>query len=347
MVSYAIKVLLVLTIEGAILLGYHASHNRAFVIIPVIPENMSFMDYPAPQSHWYTPIVGRFLRFAAGGQVPAKWFLPSLPAPESRAAKTGPLNIEIVSHCWNYAHFLVYQLSSLVQFPPSEAQVTMTVYYCEEDKRTRALLDFFSYIEVPGVTWNWRALPRQALFRRAIGRNQAALQTQADWIWFTDCDLMFREGCIDGLEQQLQGRTDALVYPEVERCTSLLSDEDPLLKIDLEHLQVLDVDTSQFEEFRRTRATGPLQITHGDIARACGYCNSLPYYQQPSETWCKAYEDRAFRWLLRTQGTPLPIPGVYRIRHVFKGRYTGSAVNTGLRSRIRRFTSWLQLRSKR
>lgn len=297
------------------------------------------MDYSVPQSRWYTPIVGRFLRFAAGGQVPARWFLPDLPAPESRAAKTGPLTIEIVSHCWNYAHFLVYQLSSLVKFPPTETQVTMTVYYCEEDTRTRALLDFFGAIEVPGVRWNWRPLPRQALFRRAIGRNEAALQTQADWIWFTDCDLMFREDCLERLAKLLQGRTDALVYPEVERCTSLLADEDPLLKIDLKHLQVMDVDTRQFEEFRRTRATGPLQITHGDVARACGYCNSLPYYQQPSETWCKAYEDRAFRWLLRTQGTPLPIPGVYRIRHVFKGRYTeGSSIST-VRGNIRKLKS--------
>lgn len=305
------------------------------------------MQYSAPQARWTNPIVGRFLRFAAGGAVPARWFLASVPGPEARAAKTGALNIEIVSHCWNYAHFLVYQLSSLVKYPPQQAHVTMTVYYCEEDLRTRALLDYFGTLEVERVKWNWRALPRQALFRRAIGRNQAALRTQADWIWFTDCDLMFREGCIDGLEQVLQGRNDVLVYPEVERCTSLLTDEDPMLKVDLQHLQVVDVDTSQFDEFRRTRATGPLQITHGDVARACGYCDSLPYYQQPSETWCKAYEDRAFRWLLRTQGTPLPIPGVYRIRHVFKGRYTGGALNTGMRSRLRRFTSWLQFRKKR
>lgn len=305
----------------------------------VTSENTRFMDHSVPQSRWHNPLVGRFLRLAAGGWVPARWFLPALPAPEARAAKTGPLNIEIVSHCWNYAHFLVYQLSSLVKFPPTQAQVTMTVYYCEEDTRTRALLDFFGAIEVPGVTWSWRALARPSLFRRAIGRNQAALQTPADWIWFTDCDLMFREGCIDGLEQVLQGRTDTLVYPEVERCTSLLADEDPMLKVDLQHLQVVDVDTHQFEEFRRTRATGPLQITHGDVARACGYCDSLPYYQQPSETWCKAYEDRAFRWLLRTQGTPLPIPGVYRIRHVFKGRYTGGAVNSTIRTKLRKMQS--------
>jgi hypothetical protein len=293
-------------------------------------------QYPVPPQRWHDPLVGRFLRFAAGGWIPASWFLKHVPGPAERAAKTGKLHIEIVSHCWNYAHFLIYQLSSLVRFPPRQAQITMTVYYCREDQRTVDLLNYFASLQVENVRWNWCELPRQALFRRAIGRNQAALNTTADWIWFTDCDLMFRDTCLDSLSALLQGKNPVLVYPRIERCTSLLSDGDPMLSIDWQNLQVVDVDTSQFEEFVRTRATGPLQITHGDVARACGYCASLSYYQRPSETWCKAYEDRAFRWLLRTQGEPLDIPGVYRIRHIAKGRYTGSTFNTRVRSWIRR-----------
>lgn len=298
--------------------------------------------YPVPPQRWHDPLVGRFLRFAAGGWIPAGWFLKHVPGPDERAAKTGQLHIEIVSHCWNYAHFLIYQLSSLVRFPPRDTLVTMTVYYCQEDRHTLDLLDFFGAQQVKNVRWNWRELPRQALFRRAIGRNHAALNTQADWIWFTDCDLMFRDNCLDALSAALQGQNPVLVYPRIERCTSLLSDRDPMLTTDWKNLQVVDVDTSHFEEFRRSRATGPLQITHGDVARACGYCASLPYYQRPSAIWCKAYEDRAFRWLLRTQGEPLDIPGVYRIRHIAKGRYTGSSLNTGVRSRIRRIAAFLK-----
>jgi hypothetical protein len=299
-------------------------------------------QFTVPLDRWYDPLVGRFLRFAAGGWIPASWFLKEIPPENERAAKTGTLHIEIVSHCWQYAHFLIYQLSSLVRFPPQNTQITMTVYYSREDQRTVQLLNFFNTLQVPNVRWNWCELPRQALFRRAIGRNHAALNSTADWVWFTDCDLMFRDNCLDELAKVLQGRRDVLVYPRIERCTSLLSNEDPMLAIDWQNLEVVDVDTSHFEEFRRTRATGPLQITHGDVARACGYCDTLKYYQRPSETWCKAYEDRAFRWLLRSQGTPLDIPGVYRIRHVFKGRYTGSALNTGLRSWLRRTVARLK-----
>lgn len=289
---------------------------------------------------WYFPVAGPLLRLAAKGLVPARWFQPYLPGPEARAAKTGALHLEIVSHCWNYAHFLVYQLSSLVCYPPQAGRVTMAVYYSPEDARTQSLLDFFGAMEVPGVAWSWRPLPRRQLFRRAIGRNQAALATTADWIWFTDCDLMFRRDCLNGLMAELQGRRDALVYPKIERVTPLLASLDSRLSMDLH--QVLDFDDADFVEHYPSRATGPLQITHGDVARACGYCNSLSYYQQPSEVWCKAYEDRAFRWLLRTHGVPLDIPGVYRIRHIEKGRYTGSKINTWIRTRLRHTMGYIR-----
>jgi len=299
------------------------------------------MDNSQPTPKWYDPLVGRFLRLAASGWVPASLFQKPLPPESERAARTGVLDIEIVSHCWQYAHFLAYQLSSLVLYPPTRARVTMTVYYNGEDARTRALLDFFSRQRVPGVTWNWRELPKTSLFRRAIGRNQAALNSGADWVWFTDCDLMFRKGCLDGLADALQARRDALVFPARERITTLLADDDPMFNFDPEQLRVVDIDDSRFVEQRRTRATGPLQIAHGDIARAAGYCDSLSYYQKPAEKWCKAHEDRAFRWLLGTRGEPLEIPGVYRIRHISKGRYTGSRLNTRIRSRVRKATSEL------
>lgn len=295
--------------------------------------------YPVPEPRWFDGLQGRFLRLAASGLVPASWFLKELPPPSERAAREGKLTLEIVSHCWRYAHMQLYQLSSLVLYPPRDVAVTMTVYYCEEDQQTVDLLNFFGTHQVPGVTWNWQALPRQALFRRAIGRNLAALGTSADWIWFTDCDVLFREGCLDTLARELQGRRDALVFPAQEHCTGLLPSDAEILQPQMTPLRVLNVDPQLFSVFRRDRATGPLQITHGDVARAAGYCASLPYYQRPSETWCKAYEDRAFRWLLRTQGEPLEVPGVYRIRHVEKGRYTGSALNTGIRSGLRKLVA--------
>ena len=259
----------------------------------------------------------------AGGALPARWFERGLPPPESRDARTGRLSIEIVSHCWNYAHLLVYQLSSLALNPPRDADVTMTVYHASEDARTTALLGYFGGRAVPNVAWNWQVLPKAKLFRRAIGRNLAALGTRADWVWFTDCDLLFGAGCLDALAREVQGRRDALVHPQEEWVSALLDDDDPLLVAGRGEPQVLGIDPTAFTRRTLGRATGPVQIAHGDVARAVGYCRAIAHYQQPSECWAKAHEDRAFRWLVQNQGVGLNIPSVFRIRHASKGRYTG------------------------
>ena len=67
------------------------------------------------------------LRIATTGIVPSRWFVVP-PEPESLPARSGTLDIEIVSHCWQYAHLLCYQLSSLVNHPPTRARVRMAVF---------------------------------------------------------------------------------------------------------------------------------------------------------------------------------------------------------------------------
>jgi hypothetical protein len=281
-----------------------------------------------------------FYRLAAKGWVPPRWFEPALPSEEERRAFTGKLEVEVVSHCWQYAHFLAYKLSSLVHFPPEKLHLTMTVCYSPEDEKTARLLAFFERMEVPNVTWNWMPFEKESLFRRGIGRNQAALNTNAHWVWFTDCDLMFRKGCLDALAEQLQGRRDALVYPSEERCTELLREDNPMLQQGAGEPALVDVDDTEFTARHPSRATGPLQIAHGDVCRAVGYCRSLRLYQTPADQWRKAHEDRAFRWLLKSQGVPIDIPGVYRIRHVQKGRYSGSGAKTRFRTWLRLLQSW-------
>ncbi|HKJ91200.1 MAG TPA: glycosyltransferase [Oceanipulchritudo sp.] len=284
-------------------------------------------------------LKGSLLRGAAKGWIPARWVVPGLPSAQPLSAKTSRLHLEIVSHCWQYAHLLIYQLSSLVKNSPADLDVTMTVFYAREDEETRALLAFFGEKDLPSVTWNWRSLSREHLFRRAIGRNLAARETSADWIWFTDCDLFFGKGCLDGLAHALQSAREPLVFPGIEWCTDLLPPEAPALQQGRKGPQVLPPPAVDFKPHNPTRATGPLQITHGEAARRFGYCNNLSYYQQPASHWCKAHEDRAFRWLLGSQGKALDIPAVHRIRHLNKGRYHGNTWQTALRKRIRKLAS--------
>lgn len=286
---------------------------------------------------WYRGLQGQMARLAVSGILPIRWLYPR--AKKAYTPKTGRLTLEIVSHCWQYAHLQAYQLSSLVLHAPQDIDVVMTVYYCQEDSKTVELLNFFAAQKVAGVRWQWRELPKEQLFRRGIGRNHAALNTSADWIWFTDCDVVFHAGALDSLAKALQGNTEPLLFPQEERVTSLLAEDDPLLQ-KAAAVQVVALDGTEFITKAVSKATGPLQITHGDAAREHGYCKAMAVYQTPADSWQKCYEDRAFRYLLSSQGKAITVPGVYRIRHIFKGRYTGSAANTSVRSRIRLLQTW-------
>jgi hypothetical protein len=279
-----------------------------------------------------------FYRAAVSGLLPAAWFRDVDPATVVKARRTGRLSLEIVSHCWRYGHFLTYQLSSLVNYRTDKLDVTMTVFHAPEDEVVTRVLDYFGRIKVPGVRWNWRPLPKERLFRRAIGRNLAARETRADWIWFTDADILFHEGCLDTLADALQDRDDGLVHPRLGLGTALLPEDHEILARGQQGPAVLDIPLDQFSPYGgpRRKAKGPHQITHGDVARACGYCDSIAYYQSPANRWMKTYEDRAFRWLIGTHGTPLDIPNVCQIRHLMKGRYGEQSLFTRIRKFIRK-----------
>ncbi|GAA4894525.1 glycosyltransferase family A protein [Ferrimonas pelagia] len=281
------------------------------------------------------------LRLAASGWIPGRWFNSALPEKTALRAAQRPLTLEVVSHCWKYSEFQLYQLSSLVNHAPTQLKVIHTVFYSDEDADTVRLLDFFRTQQVANVTWNFIALPKEQLFRRAIGRNQAAKQTQADWIWFTDCDVVFHEGALDTLATQLEGCQEFLVYPQQMLATDLLPKDDPLIVQAKANPTVMELDLTRFSVRKFSRATGPIQIAHGDAARACGYCDSLAVYQKPMTRWSKCYEDRAFRWLLGTQGVPIEVPNVLFIRHAEKGRYQQGSQISVLRKTIRRMKSAL------
>ena len=170
-------------------------------------------------------------------------------------------------------------------------------------------------------------IEKTRLFRRGIGRNIAARSTEADWIWFADCDVVFHEGALDAAGRVLRGRDDFLVFPTEHKVTDLLEGDDPILRATGsradDELRLMDIEKERFVPEIRKKAVGAFQIVRGDVARAGGYCGTIDFYQQPLQRWQKTYEDRAFRWLLGTQGTPVQIAGLYRIRHIAKGRKTG------------------------
>ncbi|SET41191.1 glycosyltransferase family 2 protein [Thalassotalea agarivorans] len=277
----------------------------------------------------------QFFRLVMEKILPPSWFREAIPKKEDRKALDGHLNLEIVSHCWGYGNMLTYQLSSFVNNPPTKATVTVTVFYSEEDEKTKAVVEFFNNIAVENVVWNFTAISKEKLFRRGIGRNMAARSTNADWLWFTDCDIIFHENCIDSLADALQGKQEILYYPRTECTTEMLTDDDPMLRKESEP-QVVDISTENFSQHSRDKAKGAFQIVHADVARAIGYCEKLKMFQTEDTRWRKTYEDTAFKWLIGSEGIPIDVDGVYQIRHVTKGRYAQDSSISKVRSKIRR-----------
>jgi len=268
-----------------------------------------------------------------GSMLPVGWFGPKPPANDQLSMAKSPVHLQIVSHCWQYAHMLNFQLSSIINYPPKNVTLTYTLYYSGDDTKLKQLIDRIDSVAVPNVTWNWVELTTQQLFRRAIGRNQAALATQADWIWFSDCDLIFHAGCLDSVGAAVQGCQQPMVFPEQEFITDLLDPSHPMLNQDND--TTIDIDTSLFRKNAISKAKGAFQIVHGDVARTCGYCRDMKMYQTPMQHWSKTYEDSIFRQLIGSEGKPVNIQGLYRIRHKEKGRYVKGSQISKIRRNIR------------
>lgn len=280
----------------------------------------------------------QFYNHIVGSILPISWFAPRSPRPEELSQASSPLKLQIVSHCWNYSHLSLFQLSSLVNYPPKNCELTYTLFHAEEDRGMRELISRFSDMQIPNITWDWQVLPKAELFRRAIGRHRASLASKADWIWFTDCDLIFHEGCLDSLVTAVSDKQTGMVFPAYEGITELLQPEHPMLNQNISNSGTIDIDPEIFQRNTISKAKGAFQIVHGDVARAAGYCGSVPLYQKPSEQWRKTYEDTVFRRLIEYEGEPVEIKNLYRIRHAEKGRYAKGSRLSAFRKRLRKAT---------
>jgi len=268
-----------------------------------------------------------------GSVFPVGWFGPKPPDLHALSVAAAPLQLQIVSHCWQYSHMLNFQLSSLVNYPPSKLELTYTLYHAAEDTALIKMIARYDAINIPNVSWDWVEVPKEQLFRRAIGRNRTALNSKADWLWFSDCDLIFHKDCLDSLAQAIEGKQLRMVYPAQEGITELL--ESSHLMLNQSNETTIDIDTLLFQANAIHKAKGAFQIVHGDVARKCGYCANIKLYQQPTQHWSKTYEDSMFRRLINSEGTAIDVKGLYRIRHIEKGRYVKGTQFSRVRKGIR------------
>lgn len=232
--------------------------------------------------------------------------------------------IEIVSSCWRYDRCATYHLSALVLNPP-KTPVRATVYFCEDDAPTVSVLEYFSGRAVPGVVWDFRALPRQGLMRRAIARNDAANRTQADWLIFTDIDYLYSGQAVDEIAAGLSGADDWKLYFTRHILTTTQEAGDALIDA-VSAPGLYATDGAAFAPTTLPRAIGGSQIVSGRLARKAGYLPNHKRFQKPHDSWRRTFEDRVFRTVLAEkhaayQSRLTEAKSVARIRHTKRGRF--------------------------
>jgi hypothetical protein len=234
------------------------------------------------------------------------------------------MHLEVVSHRWNYSRLLMYQLSSLVLHPVQQTDVTMTVFYSADDLQTCAVLDFFGDLPIERVVWRWWKLPTRHLLRRAIGRNLAALESKADWLWFADADMCFFNRCLDSIWTRnatiLSDPAVKLVFPKSVYMSKDHESGDQAIESATGEPRVLKIDTADFAPEEYERAIGGVQICRADVLRETAYCKDHTRFMRPTRKWRVTYEDRHFRRNLGTAGVPVDVESIYRIRHSRCGR---------------------------
>ena len=234
------------------------------------------------------------------------------------------VRIEIITHCWagqlrQYATMLRCQLASLANHPPQECEVTISVCFSSTDSFTVDVINDYVNRLRPAALLVPVDLAPEKLFRRAIGRNIVARQCTADVVWFTDCDYMFGEGCLDTLAAQID-TLKPLSYPAVVNIHRDHATGDAYLyevNVLPRHIRP-PIRKTDFKPQRMIRAIGGVMIVTGEVA-ALGFCDKSRRFMAPieeTEGWQRSRCDRAARieWGFGT-GRRIELPEVYRLRH--------------------------------
>lgn len=239
-------------------------------------------------------------------------------------------SIELVVHVFAgklplYADHLRFQWASIMDNDP-DVEVHYTLFWAgpEHDPITAKLAD----LEADNFYINSIILPREQLFRRAIGRHQRSQATECDVIWYCDADMYFGEGAIDSVCQQVQddGR---LYFP---RRTMMSIDHEAGQKT-LEAAAGTMWPTINPDDFKPQRnffAIGGIQILGRETAKRVGYFGfkeGEPGYHRrhtkwfqpvdPEKPFAEFRDDAAWRrhHFAGDKQVKIDVPELYRLRH--------------------------------
>lgn len=254
-------------------------------------------------------------------------------------------SLELVVHVFAgklplYAQHLRFQISSLLRHPP-QSEVVYTLFWAGEefDKPTagvvsQAIDNRMRAKEFTGWAFNPIVLPRELLFRRAIGRHQRSQETKCDAIWYCDADMYFGPGAIDAVCNQVQD-DGKLYFPRRSLMSLDHATGQQTLEASKDEMWP-QIDPAQFKPQRNHFAIGGIQILGRETAKRVGYLGfkegeagynrrhtkwSLPV--DPEKPFAEFRDDTAWRraHFSMSDGVErqkkIDVPHLYRLRHEF------------------------------
>ncbi len=254
------------------------------------------------------------------------------------------MKIEVVVHCFDqpevpiYSKLLHYHLSGFALHPPKDCEVNVVVCCSAEDEATIGRINEYKKHEHPVRIYDC-LMPLGILFRRAIGRDIVALDTEADLVVFTDCDYVWRGEAFDALAnlyragQRTVGTWVNMVHPRIVNIHNRHSAGDMYIAVARAMTIPGEINLDDFIPRKEKRAWGGIQIMSGSYCRKHGYgCD--PRWLKPVDPEKGFQSCRGDVSARRNAGgsTAIDIPGVYRLRHTHAGRDKGK-VDHGKKTR--------------
>ena len=215
---------------------------------------------------------------------------------------TKKLTIEVCMHCYNYQKRLCWMLSSLLQEKGDKPNIVANVSYTPNNGNptTESVIKLF---REKGLVIKETILTKEQIHNRAIARNIQIKESQADWILFADCDMVYDSLFFSDLQKQLQNdlRNETRVMGadrlslSIPFCIKYFEEDKREYPCEIEN--VADI-TSKWPVWRTCgggTAPGNFQLAKMSIVRARG----SRYSFRQRDRWRRTASDRHFRLVMK------------------------------------------------
>lgn len=113
------------------------------------------------------------------------------------------MNIELVINCYMYQRRLTWMLSSILQQKGGIPELIVSISYAPNNGNptTESVIDLF---RSNGLNIIDVVLTPQEVSNRSVSRNMRLKETNAEWILFADCDLVYDNNFFSLLKKKLE-----------------------------------------------------------------------------------------------------------------------------------------------